>query len=73
MSSTTADAAVRSQTAAATERRGDFLSLVPARLKRRRSGAAIVFHGERRPRADDIVGVITKRAIADAVIDNYED
>ena len=51
----------------------DLLSVVLARLKRRRSGAAIVFHGERRPRAADIVGVITKRAIADAVIDNYED
>jgi CIC family chloride channel protein len=51
----------------------DLLSFVLARLKRRRSGAAIVFHGTRRPRAADVVGVITKRAIADAVIDNYED
>ncbi len=51
----------------------ELLSVVLARLKRRRSGAAIVFHGERRPRAADVVGVITKRAIADAVIDNYED
>ena len=42
-----------------------------ARLKRRRAGAAIVFHGAHRPRAADVVGVITKRAIADAVIDNY--
>jgi CIC family chloride channel protein len=51
----------------------DLLSLVFARLKRRRSGAAIVFHGVERPRARDIVGVITKRAIADTVIDSYED
>ena len=51
----------------------DLLSLVLARLKRHRSGAAIVFHGTRRPRAADVVGVITKRAIADAVIDNFAD
>ncbi len=51
----------------------DLLSLALARLKRHRSGAAIVFHGENRPRVSDIVGVITKRAIADTVIDNYED
>jgi chloride channel protein, CIC family len=51
----------------------DLLSLVLARLKRHRAGAAIVFHGARRPRAADVVGVITKRAIADAVIDNYAD
>jgi CIC family chloride channel protein len=50
----------------------DLLSLVFARLKRRRSGAAIVFHGVRRPRVSDIVGVITKRAIADTIIENYE-
>jgi len=51
----------------------DLLSLVFARLKRRRSGAAIVFHGVERPRARDVVGVITKRAIADTVIDSYEE
>lgn len=51
----------------------DLLSLVLARLKRRRSGAAIVFHGVDRPRASDIVGVITKRAIADTVIDSFDD
>jgi CIC family chloride channel protein len=51
----------------------DLLSLALARLKQHRSGAAIVFHGTGRPRARDVVGVITKRAIADAVIDNYED
>src|SRR6202161_2469722 len=51
----------------------DLLSLVLARLKRPRAGAAIVFKGEHRPRASDVVGVITKRAIADAVIDNYAD
>ncbi len=50
----------------------DLLSLVLARLKRHRSGAAIVFHGAGRPRAHDVVGVITKRAIADTVIDNFE-
>ncbi len=51
----------------------DLLSLALARLKRHKAGAAIVFHGARRPRAADVVGVITKRAIADAVIDNYEE
>ena len=50
----------------------DILSLVFARLKRHRAGAAIVFTGEDRPRVGDIVGVITKRAIADTVIENYE-
>jgi CIC family chloride channel protein len=51
----------------------DLLSLVFARLKRRRSGAAIVFRGVDRPRIRDVVGVITKRAIADTVIENYDD
>src|SRR3984957_11036878 len=51
----------------------DLLSLVFARLKRRRSGAAIVFSGVDRPRVRDIVGVITKRSIADTVIDSYDD
>ena len=51
----------------------DLLSLVLARLKRHGAGAAIVFHGSGRPRAADVVGVITKRAIADAVIKEYED
>jgi CIC family chloride channel protein len=51
----------------------DLLGFVFGRLKRHRSGAAIVFRGADRPRASDIVGVITKRAIADTVIDNYED
>jgi CIC family chloride channel protein len=54
-------------------RDSDLLSQVFARLKRHRSGAAIVFHGVGRPRAHDIVGVITKRAIADTVIDSYDD
>ena len=51
----------------------DLVSRVFARLRRHRSGAAIVFHGSDRPRARDIVGVITKRAIADTVIDSFED
>ena len=51
----------------------DLLSLVFARMKRHRSGAAIVFTGEDRPRARDIVGVITKRAVADTVINSYDD
>ena len=51
----------------------DLLSLVFARLKRHRSGAAIVFRGVKRPRVRDIVGVITKRSIADTVIDSYDD
>ncbi|HEY2528965.1 MAG TPA: hypothetical protein VGJ20_13630 [Xanthobacteraceae bacterium] len=42
-------------------------------MKRYRAAAAIVFHGADRPRAKDIVGVITKRAIADTVIDSFED
>ncbi len=51
----------------------DLLSLVFARMKRHRAGAAIVFSGADRPRARDIVGVITKRAIADTVINSYDD
>ncbi|MDE2472552.1 MAG: chloride channel protein [Bradyrhizobium sp.] len=51
----------------------DLLSLVFARLKRHRAGAAIVFHGNFRPRVGDIVGIVTKRVIADAVIDSYDD
>jgi CIC family chloride channel protein len=54
-------------------REDDLLSRVLARLRRHRSGAAIVFRGPDRPRARDIVGVITKRAIADTVIDSFED
>jgi chloride channel protein, CIC family len=54
-------------------REDDLLSRVLARLRRHRSGAAIVFSGTDRPRAKDIVGVITKRAIADTVIDSFED
>ena len=42
-------------------------------LKRHRSGAAIVFRGVARPKIRDIVGVITKRAIADTVIASYDD
>jgi chloride channel protein, CIC family len=51
----------------------DLLSLVLARLKRHHAGAAIVFSGVNRPRVRDIVGVITKRSIADTVIDSYDD
>jgi CIC family chloride channel protein len=51
----------------------DLLSLVFARLKRHGAGAAIVFQGSARPRVSDIVGIVTKRVIADAVIDSYED
>ncbi|WP_158667641.1 chloride channel protein [Bradyrhizobium guangdongense] len=51
----------------------DLLSLVLARLRRHRAGAAIVFRGRSRPRVDDIVGIVTKRVIADAVIGSYED
>ncbi|HYA72403.1 MAG TPA: hypothetical protein VEF36_04525 [Roseiarcus sp.] len=51
----------------------DLLSLAFVRLKRRRAGAAIVFSGADRPRARDVVGVIAKRAIADTVIESYED
>jgi CIC family chloride channel protein len=50
----------------------DLLSLVFSRLKRHRAGAAIVFHGTERPRVKDIVGVITKRALADAVIEGQD-
>jgi CIC family chloride channel protein len=51
----------------------DLLSLAFARLKRHRAGAAVVFRGTARPRITDVVGIITKRAVADAVIDSYED
>lgn len=51
----------------------DLLSMAFARLKRHRAGAAIVFRGTARPRVSDIAGIITKRAVADAVIDSYED
>jgi chloride channel protein, CIC family len=51
----------------------DLLSLVFARLKRHRAGAAIVFQGTTRPHVNDVVGIITKRAVADAVIENFED
>lgn len=51
----------------------DLLSLVLARLRRHRAGAAIVFRGGSRPRVNDIVGIVTKRVIADAVIGSYED
>ena len=51
----------------------DLLSLVLARLKRRKAGAAIIVGGEGRPRIEDVVGVITKRAIADSVIENFDD
>ncbi len=54
-------------------RNTDLLSIVLARLKRHRAGAAIVFQGAGRPQARDVVGVVTKRAIADAVIQNFED
>ncbi|HEY2246148.1 MAG TPA: chloride channel protein [Bradyrhizobium sp.] len=51
----------------------DLLSMAFARLRRHRAGAAVVFRGTARPRINDVVGIITKRAIADAVIDSYED
>ncbi len=51
----------------------DLLSMTFPRLKRHRAGAAVVFRGTARPRIDDVVGIITKRVIADAVIDSYED
>jgi CIC family chloride channel protein len=54
-------------------REEDLLSMAFARLKRHRAGAAVVFRGTSRPRINDVVGIITKRVIADAVIDSYED
>ena len=54
-------------------REQDLLSLALARLKRHRAGAAIVYRGPARPRVQDVAGIITKRSIADAVIDSYED
>jgi CIC family chloride channel protein len=50
----------------------DLLTLVFARLKRHRANAAIVFRGTSRPRSNDIVGIITKRVIADEVINSYD-
>jgi CIC family chloride channel protein len=54
-------------------REDDLLSRALARLKRHRAGAAIVYAGAGRPLAKNVVGVVTKRAIADAVIDNFDD
>ncbi len=51
----------------------DLLSLVLGRLKRRRCSAALVINKADRPKAQDVIGVVTKRAIADVVIDNFED
>ena len=51
----------------------DLLSRALARLKRHRAGAAIVYSGEGRPQPGDVVGIVTKRAIADAVINNFDD
>src|SRR6516164_7120704 len=78
MSSTTADTAVRSQTAAATEGRGDLLSPVLARLKRRRSGAAIVFRGGDRELRQGgrwtivLAGVATQFGVESAVRQAWE-
>jgi CIC family chloride channel protein len=54
-------------------REDDILGMVFARLKRHRASAAVVFRGAGRPRIGDVVGIITKRAIADEVINSYED
>jgi CIC family chloride channel protein len=51
----------------------DLLGRALARLKRHRAGAAIVYTGEGKPAAKDVVGVVTKRAIADIVINNFDD
>ena len=51
----------------------DLLGRALARLKRHRAAAAIVYSGEGKPGAGDVVGVVTKRAIADIVINNFED
>ncbi len=51
----------------------DLLGRALARLKRHRAGAAIVYSGEGKPGAKDVVGVVTKRAIADIVINNFDD
>ena len=51
----------------------DLLGRALARLKRHRAGAAIVYSGEGKPQAKDVVGIITKRAIADTVINNFDD
>jgi CIC family chloride channel protein len=51
----------------------DLLGRALARLKRHRAGAAIVYTGEGKPQAKDVVGVVTKRAIADIVINNFDD
>jgi CIC family chloride channel protein len=49
-------------------RETDLLSGVFERMKRHRRNAALVVSGAGVPRAENIKGVITKRAIADAVI-----
>jgi len=49
-------------------RKNDLLNRVFERMKRHRREAAIVVGGEGVPRIDDIIGVITKRSIADTII-----
>ena len=49
-------------------RENDLLSRVFERMKRRHKEAAIVVGGEGVPRMDNILGVITKRSIADTII-----
>ena len=51
----------------------DVMSRVFARMNRHNRGAALVCKGRGVPRVEDIVGVITKRAIADTVIGNFEE
>lgn len=53
-------------------RETDLLSVVFTKLARRNKSAVIVFKGTGTPRIEDIAGIITKRAIADAVIEGFE-
>jgi CIC family chloride channel protein len=53
-------------------RETDLLSRVFERMNRHRRSAAIVVGGAGVPRRGDIRGVITKRSIADAVIQSSE-
>ncbi|MFV0298881.1 MAG: chloride channel protein [Hyphomicrobiaceae bacterium] len=55
-------------------RDNDLMSEVFRRLRRHHGGAAIVFKSSaRKPHAEDVIGIITKRAIADTVIHEYND
>ena len=54
-------------------REDDIMFDVIDRLRRKRASMAIVVRGRGKPRPDNIVGVITKEHVADAVFDTVKD